>query len=197
MTALVPLRAQATPATSSTSLWTLCQVLLGHKLRSPRCHKVQPDAAYRARRTRGQRHRASAPAHFVHSRWPRRWRKACVAEGMDGPGWLRHIAILRSCMAPVAVRKTRHVRAASNCIADRVYMCRCVCLRVLACVCVLARAQAPQNLTKKSPLPALICRGSREARLFEAPRSRLCCLVFGPEHRRREGSRRHRQLHGS
>ena len=137
MTALVPLRAQATPATSSTSLWTLCQVLLGHKLRSPRCHKVQPDAAYRARRTRGQRHRASAPAHFVHSRWPRRWRKACVAEGMDGPGWLRHIAILRSCMAPVAVRKTRppscrHVRAASNCIADRVCMCRCVCLRACA-----------------------------------------------------------------
>ena len=99
-----PTAAQATPATSSTSLWTLCQVLLGHKLRSPRCHKVQPDAAYRARRTRGQRHRASAPAHFVHSRWPRRWRKACVAEGMDGPGWLRHIDILWSCMAPVAVR---------------------------------------------------------------------------------------------
>ena len=56
------------------------------------------------RRTRGQRHRASAPARFVHSRWPRRWRKACVAEGMDGPGWLRHIDILWSCMAPVAVR---------------------------------------------------------------------------------------------
>ena len=31
------------------------------------------------------------------------------------------------------------------------------CACVDACVCVLARAQAPQNLKKKSPLPALIC----------------------------------------
>ena len=68
--------------------------------------------------------------------------KGCVAEGMNEPGWLRHIAILRSCMAPVAVRKTRppHVgtyalhQIALQIACTCVDACVCVCLRVFACL---------------------------------------------------------------
>ena len=140
-------------------------MLLGHKLRSPRCYKVQPDAAYRARRfvaEREVRDTVRAPLRVSYTAAGR----VAGAKRALLKGWMGQDGYGTSIYSGPAWPPLPSGRLGPPHVVGMYYALRLhhdqialqiACACVGACVCVLARAQAPQNLTKKSPLPALIC----------------------------------------